>query len=148
MFSLLALTSVTLLAQAPLAFEVASIRPSDPIIPNANTQISAGVTIDHNQFRANYLAFRDYLMMAYDSKPRQVEGPDWIKSERFDILATMPSRDTAFTEKELGVMMKALLEDRFQLKIRREKKDLPVYALVQMKDGIKAVESALDAARR
>jgi uncharacterized protein (TIGR03435 family) len=132
-------------SQAPLAFEVASIRPSDPIIPNANTRISAGVTINANQFKATYLAFRDYFMMAFDAKPKQVQGPEWITSERFDIQATLPPREGgSFTEKELGVMMKSLLEERFALKVHKETKEFPVYALVQMKDGIKAAVSPLD----
>jgi uncharacterized protein (TIGR03435 family) len=41
-------------------------------------------------------------------------------------------------------MLQTLLADRFKLKIHREKKDLPVYALVEGKGPLKLTEDALD----
>lgn len=86
-------------------------------------------------------------MMAYQAKPKQVAGPDWIASERFDIQATLPPKPegVTFGEKELGDMMKSLLEERFALKVHKETKELPVYALVQMDGGIRVPVSPLDA---
>ena len=129
-----------------LEFEVASIRPSAPIIQNANTQVSAGVHIDGRQFRASTLTMRDYLAMAYNVRSYQIEAPDWVKSERFDINAKMPELPDGrkIDEKEFGVMVRALIEDRFQLKAHHIQKEFPVYALVQAKGGIKAVENSLE----
>src|SRR5262249_24894260 len=42
-------------------------------------------------------------------------------------------------------MLQKLLEDRFQIKIHREKKDLPVYALEVAKGGLKMQKSPPDA---
>jgi uncharacterized protein (TIGR03435 family) len=43
-------------------------------------------------------------------------------------------------------MLQALLEERFKLQVHREKKEMPVYALVVGKIGTKFKESAPDAA--
>ena len=41
-------------------------------------------------------------------------------------------------------MLQRLLEDRFQIKMHREKKDFPVYVLEVAKGGLKMQESAPD----
>lgn len=142
--------AATLFAQETLEFEVASIRPSAPIVQNANTQVSAGVHIDGRQFRSSTLTMRDYLSMAYTVRIYQIEGPDWITSTRFDINAKMPElpEGQRIDEKGFGVMVRKLIEDRFQMKTHRVQKDFPVYALMQAKGGIKAVENPLDAESR
>jgi len=60
-------------------------------------------------------------------------GPPWIHSVMFDINAKAegnPSR-----EMMQGPMLQTLLEDRFKLKIHREAKQNPVYALTLIKEG-------------
>ena len=60
-------------------------------------------------------------------------GPAWIRSELYDINA----RSDGNPSEELmrGPMMQALLEDRFKLKIRRETRDVPAYALTLAPSG-------------
>lgn len=119
-------------------FEVASIRPSGPQAP---AQLGIGLHIDGAQVTLNYLALRDYIAMAYDLKNYQISGPEWLASTRFDIAAKVPagtSRD------QVRPMLKALLEDRFQMKTHRDTKEFAVYALVVAKGGIKMKESPLD----
>jgi bla regulator protein BlaR1 len=63
-------------------------------------------------------------------------GPAWINSDRYDIDANpegSPSR-----EMMNGPMLQALLEDRFKLKIHRETREVPVYALTVASGGLKA----------
>ncbi len=60
-------------------------------------------------------------------------GPDWIDSERYTIDAKPESPQTRAMMN--GPMLQALLEDRFKLKIHRESKEVPVYALVVAKGG-------------
>jgi uncharacterized protein (TIGR03435 family) len=62
-------------------------------------------------------------------------GPDWIKLERYWIDAKAESPQSTGTM--MGPMMRALLEDRFQLKIHRETRVVPVYALTVAKGGAK-----------
>ncbi len=60
-------------------------------------------------------------------------GPAWIHSERFDIEATAEGH--ASEEIMQGPMLQALLEDRFQLKVHRETREVPVYALTVEQGG-------------
>ena len=62
-------------------------------------------------------------------------GPAWVKSERFTISAEVPGG--ASKEMMMGPMMQTLLEDRFQLKIRVETREVPVYELIVAKGGPK-----------
>jgi uncharacterized protein (TIGR03435 family) len=54
-------------------------------------------------------------------------GPGWIDTERFQIDATSEIPRSSGTMN--GPMLRALLEDRFHLVIRREVEETPVYAL-------------------
>ncbi len=119
-------------------FEVATIRPS---IQDLQAGATAGVRIDGAQVRCAALTLKDYIGMAYRIKLYQVSGPDWIGSDRFDISATIPAGIPAA---QMPEMMQRLLEDRFQIKIHREKKDFPVYVLEVAKGGLKAQESDPD----
>ena len=64
---------------------------------------------------------------------RILGGPDWIGSERYDINAKAniefrPSPDGP--PRELLLMIRSLLEERFKLKAHRETRELPIYELV------------------
>lgn len=120
-------------------FEVATIRPS---AQTPQDGVTAGVRIDGAQVRCAFLTLKDYIGIAYRIKLYQVSGPDWLGSERFDIAGTVPAgiSTTQFPE-----MLQSLLEDRFKLKIHRDKKDFPVYVLEVAKGGLKMQESAPDA---
>jgi uncharacterized protein (TIGR03435 family) len=62
-------------------------------------------------------------------------GPPWIDSGRYSIDAKaegIPGQNVM-----RGPMLQALLEDRFQLKIHRETREVPVYALTVAKGGLK-----------
>ena len=53
--------------------------------------------------------------------------------------------DRARTRDEFRAMLRTLLAERFNLRAHRERRELPVYALVVGKDGPKLKESAQDA---
>lgn len=135
----------TLFAQG-LEFEVASIKPVGAIVPGQTQGVSAGVHIDGNQFRASFLSLKEIMAMGYNMRLYQIESPDWTASERFDINAKMPVLEAGRTMKddEFQPMVRKLIEERFQIKSHRIQKEFPIYALVQMKDGIKAKENPLD----
>src|SRR5712671_1048370 len=115
-------------------FEVASIRPS---IDAPRQAVAAAGRIDGAQFRIAGLTIKDYTSMAYGLKLNQISGPDWISTDRFDISATLPEGSLP---DQLPSMMQTLLEDRFELKTHREKKDFPVYALQVAPGGLKMAE--------
>ena len=118
-------------------FEVATIRPSAQSPAEA---VTAGVRIDGAQFHSAYLTLRDYLSLAYRVKVYQISGPDWISSDRFDISATLPPGSTT----QVPEMMQRLLEERFQIRMHREKRDFPVYVLELAKGGLKIQEAGPD----
>jgi uncharacterized protein (TIGR03435 family) len=62
-------------------------------------------------------------------------GPAWINSERYTINAKADGN--ASPEMMQGPMLQSLLEDRFKLKIRRETRQVPLYALTVAKGGPK-----------
>jgi uncharacterized protein (TIGR03435 family) len=72
-------------------------------------------------------------------------GPSWTHSDFYSIDAEMEDAvangpaPNASTAKKLitGPMLRALLEDRFQLKTHRDAEEVPMYALTVAKDGLK-----------
>ncbi len=62
-------------------------------------------------------------------------GPSWVRSETFTIDAKPESPQTM--EMMRGPMLQALLEARFNLKIHRGTRQVPIYALVVAKGGAK-----------
>lgn len=128
------LLSVVTFAQARPEFEVASIRPSSEQV----TQVNVGLRITGTQVRIAYMSLKDYIGMAYSVRPNQISGPDWVAQQRFDIVATIPASGSPA---QVPAMLQALLADRFQLKVHRESKEFPVYALTVAKGGLKIKES-------
>lgn len=135
--------SLAACAQPPLQFEVATIKPAEAIIAGAGQRVNVGVHIDSGRFVGSSLTLRDYLTAANNVRIYQIEGPEWITSARFDLNAKIPDGVT-LTNETLLPMLRDLLAERFALKSHRTQKEFPVYALVQLKDGIKAVEAPLD----
>ncbi len=131
-----------------LAFEVATIRPAAPLDMAKLAQGIAqgqmprlGAHIDGARAEYRYLTLRDLMVVAYKVKPYQITGPDWIASQRFDIVAKLPA---GATKNQACQMLQSLLEERFKMKLHRETKDHPVLALVVAKDGPKLKESPPD----
>jgi uncharacterized protein (TIGR03435 family) len=75
------------------------------------------------------------IIAAYGVQESLIEGgPAWINSERFEILAK--AGDSA-QNAQLLPMLQSLVEDRFKLKVHREARQRPVYALTVAKNGPK-----------
>jgi uncharacterized protein (TIGR03435 family) len=137
-----ALASVAMFGQTPAArpeFEVASVKPA-PALSTAE-RVSVGVHVDGAQVHISSLSLRDYIRIAYRVKMYQVSGPEWLASERFDVDAKLP---LGAVREQAPDMLRALLEDRFQLKTHRGSEELPVYALTVAGGGVKMKESPED----
>ena len=112
-------------------FEVASIKPSQ-----AAAESTSGIYSGHGRLDAQNVTLLRCIMGAYGVGPREVSGgPDWIHSDRFDILANAdpPMNDDA----ALMVMLQALLADRFKLAFHRETRAIPALLLEVAKSGPK-----------
>jgi uncharacterized protein (TIGR03435 family) len=105
-------------------FEVASIK-QEPSGPNSGTGLVG--TRSGGRLRAEKALLRVLIWSAYRVRDYQVVGgPDWINSTRYNIDAK--AADNA-NPSELMLMLQSLLADRFQLKIQRETRNLPIYEL-------------------
>lgn len=81
------------------------------------------------------------IATAYRVQEFQISGgPGWIDSDRFDVEDKAEDRKANYDQ--LRLMLQSLLEDRFRLKLHRETKEAPVYALVVAKGGSKIKLSA------
>jgi uncharacterized protein (TIGR03435 family) len=140
---LVILTSCAALAQTAEnspAFEVASVKPAAPITGNFIRVMMRGGpgSNDPGQITYTNVTLKNVLMNAYGVKGFQISGPGWLDSERYDIVAKLPR---GATKEQFMVMLQNLLAERFKLTLHREKKDLPMYALVVGKNGPKLKES-------
>jgi len=64
---------------------------------------------------------KDLIQQGYEVEDYQVAGaPEWVQTERYDVLAKAAS---AASPHEIRAMLKALLAERFRLKMHRETKN-------------------------
>jgi len=132
---------VSLLSQTPLAqtpsFEVASIKRSE--IKRSSIETSPG------NLTMRGVTVQSCVRWAYGSAGKmgteyQVSGgPDWARSDMYDIIAK-PSSPTTESD-QYRLMLQGLLAERFKLSIHTENKDLPVYVLLIGKNGPKVTAS-------
>jgi uncharacterized protein (TIGR03435 family) len=80
-----------------------------------------------------YVTFAEARYNGFASFPIS-GGPPWINTERFQIDATSDIPQPNGTMN--GPMLRALLEDRFHLVIRRDLKEISVYALTVAKGAV------------
>jgi uncharacterized protein (TIGR03435 family) len=142
----LVLTATGVFAQTKPSFEVATIKPAQPIdqakllaaLQNGG-RMPIGARIYSN--RAEYLNMdlKGLLMYACGVKLFQITGPDWMSATRFDIVAKMPEGST---REDAPKMLQSLLEDRFKLTMHRIGVEHPVLALVVGKGGPKLKASS------
>jgi uncharacterized protein (TIGR03435 family) len=112
------------------AFEVASIKPSD--YRGGPLRVTGRVEPDGINFYNQTLA--GCIQRAYAVKPYQVDGPAWIRTERYMIVAKAAGPRP---ERELLQMLQTLLKERFRLALHHEPREMPVYALVVARNGPK-----------
>ena len=128
---------------APLAFEVASIKPSADIMVavSAGKMPHVGMKVDNQSVDIGYFTLTQLITYAYRVKAYQVSGPDWMKSAHWDIVATLPE---GANKDQIPEMMQALLAERFKLVIHHDTKEMPVLALEVGKNGMKMTASPPD----
>jgi uncharacterized protein (TIGR03435 family) len=127
-----------------LTFEVASVKPAAHPLPFAGMLlISNGGpgTRDPGQITWSNVVLKQLLTTAYDVKPYQVNGPGWLDTERYDIVAKVPE---GATTEQVNMMWRNLLKERFGMVVHHESKEFPVDELVVAKGGPKFKETTLD----
>jgi uncharacterized protein (TIGR03435 family) len=105
-------------------FEVVSVKRSTAAGPGSMNVRPSGHVLVRN------LHVDLVILRAYGIQPFQLTGgSDWLQSERYDIEAKAPD-GAVVTADAINVMLRAMLADRFQLKIRRETRESAIYELV------------------
>jgi uncharacterized protein (TIGR03435 family) len=112
------------------AFELASVRPARPGRGGAPR-----FAVTPGRLTIQNTSLRQIILDAYGVEDYRLQGPDWIDSERFDIVAK--SAASVRHQAEMMPMLKVLLADRFHMEVHRESKELQVYALIVSKQGMK-----------
>jgi uncharacterized protein (TIGR03435 family) len=131
----LALAGLASVYAADPQFEVASVKPN--ISASDTVELSAPVG---GRFRAVNVSLRMLIMRAYKVKNFEIfGGPGWMNSDRYDIAAG--PADTGIDEARFKLMLQALLADRFSLTVHRETRQMPIYALVPLKNALKLPEA-------
>ena len=117
--------ALIILAQS---FDTASVRPS------SSTSARFSMKDDPGRITYTNVPLRRVLLAAYDVKNYQLAGPDWLNTLRYDISANVPP---GATKEQIAVMLRHLLVSRFRMTIRRESRELPIYAMIAGKSGLK-----------
>jgi uncharacterized protein (TIGR03435 family) len=127
-------------AEKAPAFEVASIKPSEPggrgmgfSRPDGGRVVMKNVTL------------RLLVTFAWDIRDHQLlGGPSWLDTAHFDIVAKTESEipRTPAGNSQIQLMVRSLLVERFGLVTHRETREQPIYELVVAKGGPKLAAAA------
>jgi uncharacterized protein (TIGR03435 family) len=111
------------------SFEVATVKPNK----TGDGRVMLGMQ-PGGRFTATNVPFRMLMRQAFDVQEFQiVGGPDWMRSDRFDVVAKAPEGE-AFTADSMRPMLRSLLIERFKLAYRNETREMPIYALIKARE--------------
>jgi uncharacterized protein (TIGR03435 family) len=123
-------------AQAP-SFEVASVRPAAVSQAREGRSSASGDRVAYI-----HTTMFGLIASAYQVRGFQIDGPSWIRTERYDVVAKAPDNTP---KDQVPLMLQALLAERFKLKVHREPRELQIYALIFVKDSPKLEKVESDA---
>ncbi len=136
------LASTMLFAQSDkkkLTFDVVSIKPNN----SGDNRRMIG-NPPGGRFTTSNMPLRELIVLAYGDRSTGGPPPDltitglpgWATTDGYDVQA-QPEAGFSPTAEQTQEMLQSMLEDRFQLKVRRESRNAPIYALVVDKGGVK-----------
>jgi len=123
-----ALTAV-MLAQAPAApsFTVATIKPSDAPNPGGFMTFPGPGRLSAPNFPLQMLIGFAYSGEVPGGGLEVTGGPDWIRQDRYNVQAQAEGTPA---QPELRLMLRALLAERFGLKVHTDSRPIDVYEMV------------------
>jgi len=131
------------------AFDVASVKPNKSRVRSQDRYSPAGYAAANVSLR--FLIYAAYALPdPWGPRHNLAGGPDWVESERYDVEAKVEDdgsrRDLPAVRRndEIRLMLQELLAERFHLKLHRETRQLPIYALVVAKNGPKLPKATLE----
>lgn len=120
-------------ADGPPRFEVASIKRDVTLQPGPQYRIFPGLSVERASLK--YL-----VTLAYQVDDFRVSGgPGWIDFDRYNIEAKAEAPPAYSQEYRLLQYrrLQTLLQERFQLAVHKDSRELPVYDLIVAKGGAK-----------
>ena len=121
----------TMAANAPLTFEVATIKPSVPNSPGKLFTVKGPDVFTLNT------TLSDLMTMAYNVHINQIAGaPAWFENDKFDIQGRPAAEGIPNTDQLRG-LLKSLMAERFKLTTHNETKEMPAYVLTVGSNGHK-----------
>jgi uncharacterized protein (TIGR03435 family) len=124
-------------AQTPATFDAATIK----LHPGIDTSSRIGLE-DHGLRVTNALLLR-LITLAYTvTETQTADAPAWLSQERWDIQAKSLDLPEKPTPDQVIPLVRALLAERFGLKVHREMRPQPVYRLSMDRSGSKMTRSA------
>lgn len=135
------------LPATPVEFEAADVKPSDP---NPQAGMGRGGRGVQPGGRVEYrgMTLKMMISMAWGTTvDKVVDGPKFVDTDRFDIVAKAPVAALATTgaqidDESLQMMMRAMLKDRFKLAVHSEDRPADTYILVAAKPKLKKADPA------
>lgn len=118
----------------PVAFDVASIRPSGFRSTTGEGSSRSQVQYAADSLTMHNIDLSEMIEWAYGLQHYQVPGQGLLEGRRFDVQAKTADPVTVGT---LRLMLQNLLATRFKLQLHREQKRTNVYELVVAKGGPK-----------
>jgi uncharacterized protein (TIGR03435 family) len=150
----LLLCALPAFAQTPNPrFAVASVRPSAPGSLGGGIRVQGG-----GRYSWTNVTLKQLMATAYSSGDAGfreiIGGPGWIDSARFDVVAKTEEGarvvDADGLPSPLFAMLRNVLEERFRLKVHRETRQRPIYALAMARSdarpGPRLVQAPVDCA--
>jgi uncharacterized protein (TIGR03435 family) len=116
-------------AQAPLTFEVASVKPSDEA---SRTPMSWNY--DGGRVSYTHANLKVLVMDAYNVPYHQLDAPSWFETQHYDVAAKLP---VGALQDQVPAMLQALLIDRFRMVLHWETRQESGFVLVAGKNGAK-----------
>ena len=128
----------------PPAFEVASVKVANPnppsiTLPSGTVRPALRGCRRPNPGTVNCTSatLKQILLQAYEIKTYQLEGPAWLDSDTYDVMAKVPE---GVPVEKIPAMLQALLAERFKVVLHKETRSLPAYDLTTAKGGPKLKE--------
>lgn len=120
-------------AQSPATFDVVSIKPNESGAAASETDTTRG------RLQLINVTPLSLLLRAFGVMTVQiVDAPGWLSTERYDVVASVDD-GVQLTEQSRQPLLQQMLADRWQLRYRLERRNIPVYLLVAPSEGSKLV---------
>jgi uncharacterized protein (TIGR03435 family) len=121
-------------------WDVVSVHPADQNIPHPNS----GMNMKGSQFLIENKSVEIMLKFAYGVQRVQViNAPGWMETELWTVRG-VPNVPGQPNLKQMQILTRKALEERFGLKLHRSSKELSVYAIREAKGGNKMAKSTGD----